>query len=330
MKQFILDLLPFGALGLLFMFAVSCANAQPTKKQMEYELKKGEQEAFFADACYWCTEGIWESLNGVISVESGFVGGTRPDKPTYAEHGNFAEGNRIVYDPLKISYAKLVDAYFDGHSHGRSPDRGQSYRAIAFYDGDIQKQQAEDRFKREINSYGEFKQELKDVKEANWFIGPRDHQDYIARLERGESVPNAAYGRGESIPRRDRALRKISARQKKKLNKHAYRIMVKKGTERPFSSPLNGEKRSGYYVSAATGDTLFRSTAKFDSGTGWPSFDSATGKVALGKAEQGGYEVIEKSNGYHLGHLFLNENFTDEDKRYCINGDALEFIPDEL
>ena len=75
---------------------------------------------------------------------------------------------------------------------------------------------------------------------------------------------------------------------------------------------------------------LFVSSDKFNSGTGWPSFDSATDKVTLGKAEQGGYEVIEKSTGHHLGHLFLNEGFTDENKRYCINGDALEFIPDEL
>ena len=103
--------------------------------------------------------------------------------------------------------------------------------------------------------------------------------------------------------------------------------MVRGGTERAFSSPLNKEKRSGVYVSAATGDVLFHSDDKFNSGTGWPSFDTATSNVALGPAEQGGYEVIEKSTGYHLGHLFQGELFTDKDKRYCINGDALIFIP---
>ena len=297
---------------------------------MEYELKEGQKVAYFADACYWCTEGIWEQLEGVVSVESGFIGGDYPSEPTYAVHGNFAEGNRIVYDPTKISYAELVDAYFDGHSHGRSPDRGESYRAIAFYNGHIQDLQARKRYEKELEDYGQFQQELRPVSDANWFIGPAIHQDYIRRLERGENVPNSRYGRNESIPRRDRALEEITAKKKKKLSYEAHNIMVKGNTERPFSSPLNKEKRSGVYVSAATGDTLFKSGDKFNSRTGWPSFDAASSRVVLGKAEQGGYEVIEKSNGYHLGHLFLNEGFTDENKRYCINGDALEFIPDEL
>ncbi len=114
---------------------------------------------------------------------------------------------------------------------------------------------------------------------------------------------------------------------KTELTDEQYYIMVRGGTERPFSSPLNNEKRSGVYVSAATGDILFDSNDKFNSRTGWPSFDSATNNVALGPAEQGGYEVIEKSTGLHLGHLFIGEGFTDKNKRYCINGDALIFIP---
>ena len=115
---------------------------------------------------------------------------------------------------------------------------------------------------------------------------------------------------------------------KHNLNEEQAYIMVHRGTERPFTSPLNKEKRSGVYVSAATGDTLFYSTAKFNSYTGWPSFDAATENVTLGPREQGGYEVIEKSTGYHLGHLFTGEGFTDKNARYCINGDALRFIPD--
>ena len=113
------------------------------------------------------------------------------------------------------------------------------------------------------------------------------------------------------------------------LDDKEYRIMVNGATEYPWTSPLNSEKRNGVYVSPATGDTLFKSTDKFNSRTGWPSFDDATDKVALGPAEQGGYEVIEKSTGLHLGHLFLYEGFTDKGKRYCINGSALKFIPEQ-
>ena len=115
---------------------------------------------------------------------------------------------------------------------------------------------------------------------------------------------------------------------KHNLNEEQAYIMVRRGTERPFSSPLTKEKRPGVYVSAATGEVLFHSKDKFNSYTGWPSFDVATDKVALGPREQGGWEVIELSTGYHLGHLFINEGFTKNNKRYCINGDALRFIPD--
>ena len=308
------------------LVAVSCTS-QATKS-MNYEIKEGQEEAFFADACYWCTEGIWESLEGVISVESGFLGGTNPSTPTYANHGNFAEGNRIVYDPNILSYSQIVDAYFDGHSFGSSPDQGPSYRAIAFYNGDDEKLILHTRWQEALHDTGGFAQTLMPYEKANWFIGPKNHQDYIARLEAGKSVPNKNYGLNESIPRRDRALKAISAKKKRKLDREAHYIMVRGGTERAFSSPLNSEKRIGNYISPATGDVLFTSSAKFNSGTGWPSFDMATDKVALGPAEQGGYEVIEKSTGYHLGHLFLNENFTDENKRYCINGDALIFVPE--
>lgn len=122
---------------------------------------------------------------------------------------------------------------------------------------------------------------------------------------------------------------RITLEEDHTLNQEQYDIMVNGGTEARFSSPLNDEKRKGVFVSPATGDTLFVSTAKFNSGTGWPSFDTATDKVKLGVAEQGGYEVLEKSTGYHLGHLFVGEGFTDKNKRYCINGNALIFKADE-
>ena len=330
MKQ-IFDLLPFALLFAMLWTASSCAQKKLDKMPMTHmDVPDGHEVAYFADACYWCTEGIWEALDGVRSVESGFVGGTEPMKPTYANHGNYAEGNRVIYDPNKITYTELVDAYFDGHSHGQSPDKGQAYRAIIFPDGEDQQRIVTRRLAQERRDYGKFKQTVMRYDQANWHIGPKDHQDYLQRLEGGEIVPNKSYGIFESIPRRDKALERISAEKKRKLDAEETYIMVKKGTERPFSSPLNSEKRRGVYISPATGDTLFHSNAKFSSGTGWPSFDAATDNVAIVRENDGTgrMEVIEKSTGYHLGHLFTGEGFTEKNARYCINGDALEFIPD--
>lgn len=109
--------------------------------------------------------------------------------------------------------------------------------------------------------------------------------------------------------------------------------MFEKGTERPFSSPLNEEKRSGTYVSADTGLPLFRSEDKFDSGTGWPSFVKPIEGAVVLKEDNSLFmrriEVVTADTGAHLGHVFDDGPADRGGKRYCINGLALRFLPDE-
>ncbi len=116
------------------------------------------------------------------------------------------------------------------------------------------------------------------------------------------------------------------AEWKKILTDEQYYILRRSGTERPFSSPLNSEKRGGLYVCAADSTQLFVSDDKFDSGTGWPSFDAA--KNLEYEWDGRALEVRCISCGGHLGHLFKHEGFTEKNLRYCINGDALTFFPD--
>ncbi|MBP6946021.1 peptide-methionine (R)-S-oxide reductase MsrB [Patescibacteria group bacterium] len=114
-----------------------------------------------------------------------------------------------------------------------------------------------------------------------------------------------------------------------------YHIMREAGTERPFSNPLNSEKRAGTYVSADCGEPLFRSEQKYHSGTGWPSFWAPINSEAVKLDEdtsipfQPRTEVITSKCGGHLGHVF-DDGPEPTGKRYCINGAALRFIPDPV
>lgn len=116
------------------------------------------------------------------------------------------------------------------------------------------------------------------------------------------------------------------------LSPEAYQVLRHEATEAAFSSPLNDNHEQGTYVCAGCETPLFESKHKFDSGTGWPSFDRAIeGNVAFSTDKKLGYTRTEEHCavcGGHLGHVFDDGPRETTCKRHCINGVALKFIPD--
>ncbi|MEO6348800.1 MAG: peptide-methionine (S)-S-oxide reductase MsrA [Aquaticitalea sp.] len=139
----------------------SCQNtAQVNSKQqeavsakpMEVPMQDGKAKAYFASGCFWCVEAIYESVNGVDEVISGYAGG-HTKNPTYEENGTgrtgHAESVEVIYDPNVVSFATLVDVYFGSQDptqvNGQGNDRGSQYRSIIFYQNDAQKKIIDDK-----------------------------------------------------------------------------------------------------------------------------------------------------------------------------------------
>ncbi len=127
---------------------------------------------------------------------------------------------------------------------------------------------------------------------------------------------------------------KSEAYWKEKLTPEQYRVIRQKGTERAFTGTLNNNHEQGMYECVACGHPLFSSDAKFDSGTGWPSFDSPIDSQNVELHEDRSFfmkrtEVVCKNCGAHLGHLFEDGPRNTTGMRYCINSISLNFQPEK-
>ena len=315
---------------------------------------KNAQTATLAGGCFWCIESDLEKLPGVIRVVSGYAGGTEPD-PTYEQVSSGTTGYReavqVTFDPERIRYAQLLDFYWksfdptdDGGSFG---DRGFQYTSAIFTHSGEQQRVAE-ASRRALDESGVLDGPV--VTPVLPFTTFHPAEDYHQNYSRTCPVRYKSYrhfsGRDRFIEKtwgKDKVAKKVPAPDgkdfakpddealKKALSPLQYHVTQACGTEPPFDNAYWDNKGEGIYVDVVSGDPLFSSLDKFDSGTGWPSFTQPLKPDNVVERTDGSHgmvrtEVRSKGGDSHLGHVF-GDGPGPTGQRYCINSASLRFIP---
>ena len=301
--------------------------------------------ATFAGGCFWCMEGPFETVPGVVEAFAGYAGGAEIE-PSYEQVALGDTGHReavqVFYDPQEVSYEKLLDTYWrqidPTDAGGQFADRGAQYTTAIFYHTAVQKRAAE-QSKKALAESGQFDKPIATevLPFTTFYPAEAYHQDYYknnaARYERYAE----GSGRKDFIKKnshKDDFVKPSDAELRARLTPLQYEVTQEGGTERPFKNAYWNNHDAGIYVDVVSGEPLFSSTDKFDSGTGWPSFlkpiapevvtEHADYKLILPRTE-----IRSAIADSHLGHIIMDGPASNGGVRYCMNSAALRFVPVE-
>lgn len=345
------------------------ANSKPTPTPMDTSAPQSSSTStaslLVAGGCFWCVEADLEKLPGVLTVVSGYTGGYT-EYPTYENYSK--SGHRevveVTFDPTLISFREIA-IYALKHmdptdGEGSFYDRGVSYGPALYFENESEKTTIETLLS-DLSKNGPYKKPLAVAVLPRTPFWPAEgyHQDYYKGTLSGLKYEyyRAGSGRdafieqhwgdntGPTLPWEAATTSTTTAQFWKQYTKPAaselaktldpltYSVTQEEGTERARSHVYDKNYERGIYVDVLSGEPLFSSRDKYDSGTGWPSFTAPITKDAVTLHEDKKLfstrtEVRSVIADSHLGHVFPDGPSDRGGMRYCMNGVALRFIPE--
>jgi peptide methionine sulfoxide reductase msrA/msrB len=301
-------------------------------------------DIWLAGGCFWGVEAYMARVPGVADATVGYANGLT-ENPTYADvsykNSGHAEAVHIRYDPERISLGDLLEQFFliiDPTSINRQGnDVGSQYRSGIYYQDEADLAVILAVINKEQKNYAKpITVEVEPL--VHYYLAEEYHQDYLEKNPGGychvsfDTLPDLVTIPSDGLVDASLYQKPDASELKKTLSDEQYRVTQEDATEMPFSGIYDKHYETGIYVDVATGEPLFSSVDKFDSGTGWPSFTRPIDPAVLREVKDESYgmlriEVRSRVGDSHLGHVFDDGPKEAGGLRYCINSAALKFIP---
>ncbi|MCH4886735.1 peptide-methionine (R)-S-oxide reductase MsrB [Acidaminobacter sp. JC074] len=294
------------------------------------------KDIYLAGGCFWGLEAYLTRIPGVYDATVGYANGLT-ENPSYEDliyrNSGHAETVHLRYDPKLVSLETVINYYFkviDPTSlNKQGNDRGTQYRTGIYFTSENEEKLVEALIEKEQMDYDD-KIVVEVLPLEHYYLAEEYHQDYLEKNPNGYchiDINEVTEGVSNYVKPSDSELRDM-------LTDLQYDVTQNGGTERPFENEYWDNKEKGIYVDIVTGEPLFSSIDKYDSGTGWPSFtrpieESVIMEVVDKKFGMNRTEVKSLSGDSHLGHVFNDGPVDQGGLRYCINSASLKFIPYE-
>ncbi len=304
--------------------------------------KEDVKEIYLAGGCFWGTEKYFSHVKGIVNTEVGYANGNT-ENPTYEDvcyrKTGHAETVKVLYDPNIVSLEFILSLYYDVINpvaiNRQGNDIGSQYRTGIYYTDIEDKELIIESIKTLQKNYDK-PIAIEVLPLQNYYTAEEYHQKYLDKNPNGYC--HIGQDKFEKAEKAEDFKLKYSAKPKELLKKTLtdiqYAVTQNNATEPPFSNEYFDNFRKGIYVDVTTGEPLFTSGDKFDSGCGWPSFSKPISPDLIRELDDETHnmqrvEVRSKTGDAHLGHVFNDGPRKLGGLRYCINSASILFIPEE-